>query len=78
MIASLSGRVTPTCVGKARDRAAHLAHRLHAAPSREIAARLGYRNISSASAACRRVQAATEKRRFAKALTQLRESLSQQ
>jgi len=56
--------------------AAYLARRLRAAPNREIAARLGYRNVSSVSAACRRVQAAAQKRRFAKVLTQLRESLS--
>lgn len=49
---------------------------MEAFPSREIAARLGYRNVSSASAVCRRVQAAAAKRRFAKVLTQLRESLS--
>ena len=64
------------CDGLGRAVAAYLARRLRAAPSREIAARLGYRNVSSISAACRRVQAEAGKRGFAEVLTQLRESLS--
>ena len=64
------------CDGLGRAVAAYLARRLCRVSGREIAAQLGYRNVSSVSAACGRVQAAAETRRFAKALTQLRESLS--
>ena len=61
--------------GLGRAVAAYLARRLRAAPSREIAARLGYRNVSSVAAACRRVQAAAGNRRFAKTLAELVEAL---
>ena len=62
------------CDGIGRAVAAYVARRLRAASSREIAARLGYRNVSSVAAACRRVQAATENRRFAKTLAELTEA----
>jgi len=45
-------------------------------PGRQIAARLGYRNVSSVAAACSPVEAEAQSRRFAKVLTQLSESLS--
>ena len=63
------------CDGMGRAVAAYLARTLCAAPGHEIAARLGYRNVSSVSGACRRVRAATRDRRFAKAQDGLRESL---
>jgi len=56
--------------------AAYLARSLRAGPGREIAARLAYRNVSSASGACGRVDAATKDRRFSKDLAQLCELLS--
>jgi len=64
------------CDGMGRAVAAALARGLCAAPGREIAARLGYRNVSSVSVACRRVDAATKSRRFSRDLAQLRELLS--
>jgi len=63
-------------MGSGRAVAAYLAPSLCAAPGREIAARLGYRNVSSVSVACRRVDAATKDRRFSRALAQLRKLLS--
>jgi len=63
------------CDGMGRAVAAYLARTQCAAPGHEIATRLGYRNVSSVSGACRRVRAATRDRRFANALDGLRESL---
>lgn len=62
--------------GLGRAVAAYLARRLCGVTGREIAVRLGYRNVSSVSAACGRVEAAAESRRLAKTLTHLRESLA--
>ena len=45
---------------------------------RQIAVRLGYRNVSNVCAACSRVEAAAESPRFVKVRTQLRERLSRQ
>ena len=64
------------CDGMGRAVAAALARPLCPAPSREIAARLGHRNVSSVSGACRRVHRALKDRRFSKDLRHLRESLS--
>jgi len=51
-----------------RPVAAALARRLCAVPGREIAARLGYRNVSSACGACPCVRCALKDRGFSKDL----------
>jgi len=65
------------CDGLGRAVAAYPVRRLCAASDCEIATRLGCRNVSSVSGACRRVHAAAaEDRHFSSALAQLRESRS--
>ena len=61
--------------GLGRVVAPYLARRVRAAPSRAIAAQLGDRNVSSVAAACRRVRVTAGNRRFAKALSELIDSL---
>ena len=64
------------CNGTGRAAAAYLARGLCDASVREIAAHLGYRNGSSISTACRRVNAAMKERRLARDLDRLRQALS--
>jgi len=59
------------CDGMGRAVAAYLARIPRAAPGHEIATRLGCRNVSSVSGACRRLRAATRDRRFARSWTDI-------
>jgi len=63
------------CDEMGRAVAAYLARDVCGARGPEIAARLGYRNVSSVAGACRRVQVAAAERRFAKKLAKVRRAL---
>jgi hypothetical protein len=64
------------CDDMDRAVAAYLSRELAGAPSREIAAALGYRNVSSVSVACRRVGQALGRAAFARNINAIRRRLA--